>query len=448
MADKDVMKKVLLIGHEARAHWLAEAIARSEKLKSLVAYMKQGCNNPGIANLSSAVVFGDYSDAKSIVALARKAKVDYAVISGEEILSHGIVDALEAAGIGCVGPRKLAAKIETSKAWTRELIRTHGISGNPNYRIFWTMDVRGMSKFMDEVDEVVVKPDGLTGGGGVMVQGDHFESKGQVLEICRKILRSHSVVVLEEKQFGQEFTMQFFCDGVCTVDMPIVQDNKRLEVGDKGPNTGSMGATSFADHSLPFLNIRDLVEAKGIVNRTVLAIKEETGIPFKGVPYGGFMATDKGVKLIEFNARFGDPEAMVLELLQTDFLDICQAITTGTLHNLAVRFADKAMVCKYLVPKAYKRDKFQDSIGAKIEVGKIGRAKIHFASVDDRGDGIYTTTSRSIAVTGIGETLAKAERIAERGIGGIRGPLFYRPDIGTAKLIKQRVEHMKRLRGE
>ncbi len=442
-------RKVLLVGHEARACWIMSALARSGA--EVFAFMKQGTNHPQISSSAKEVDFGAYSNTFAITNFAKNCDVDFAIVSGEDPLFYGVADTLEKYDIPCVAPKRNPARIEWSKAWARELLRTYGIRGNPRYKIFWTLDKNEMQIFLDQIDEVVIKPDGLTGGSGVMVQGDHFQSRMQVFDICRKILRSGQPVILEEKQIGQEFTIQGFCDGNTVRVMPIVQDNKRLEVGDKGTNTGSMGAFSFANHSLPFIRDEDLAEAKGIIDLTVAAIHYETGIPFKGFLYGGFMVTPEGDKLIEFNARLGDPEAMVLDLLETDFVGICWSIILGTLLWRKIKFTPKAMVCKYLVPKAYKRNLPEGhpdlaSFNAKIEVGHIGSAKINYASVDSRPDGVYTTTSRTVAVTGVGDTLAEAEEIAETGCKNIYGPLFYRPDIGTAALIDSRVRLMRKLR--
>jgi len=445
-------KRVLLVGHEARASWILEALLKNGA--EVFVFMKRGTNNPKISLLVADAEFGDYSDTLSITAFAEKHQVDFAIISGEDPLFYGVADMLEKYDIPCVGPKMIPARIEWSKAWARELLRTYGIRGNPKYRIFWTLDKIGIQKFLDVVNQVVIKPDGLTGGAGVMVQGDHFQYKKEVIAICRKIFRSgQPAIILEEKQVGQEFTMQCFCDGESVIVMPIVQDNKRLEVGDKGPNTGSMGAFSFPDHSLPFLTDNDLYETKNIIGYAMMAIYHETGIKFRGFLYGGFMKTAVGLKLIEFNARLGDPEAMVLDLLESDFVDICWAIILGTLHGKEINFSPKAMVCKYLVPKAYKRclpEGHPDltSFNAAIQVGHTGGARLNYASVDSRPDGLYTTTSRTIAVTGTGDTLAEAEEIAETGCRNVKGPLVYRPDIGTQALIDSRVSQMRKLRGK
>ena len=189
----------------------------------------------------------------------------------------------------------------------------------------------GIAEFLDELAGIVLKPDGLTGGKGVLVQGDHFQTRAEALDRCREILKSHPGVTVEEKLEGEEFSLQCLCDGRTVVATPPVQDHKRRFADDRGPNTGGMGSYSCADHLLPFLDAADVAEGLEITRRVAEAIRLETGVPYKGIMYGGFMVTASGVKLIEYNARFGDPEAMnILPLLRTDFIDVCRAIIDGT----------------------------------------------------------------------------------------------------------------------
>ena len=175
---------------------------------------------------------------------------------------------------------------------------------------------------------------------------------------------------------GEEFSLQCFRDGQTVIATPPVQDHKRRFVDDKGPNTGGMGSYSDSNHLLPFLKAEDIAAGLAITRQVAEAILRETGEPYKGVMYGGFMATRDGVKLLEYNARFGDPEAMnILPLLKTDFVDLCRAIIDGTLDRLPVEFDHKATVCKYIVPRGYGLPKDHpdaQSTSAKIEVGDVG----------------------------------------------------------------------------
>jgi phosphoribosylamine--glycine ligase len=441
------MANVLLIGNGAREHAIAEAITRSRHNPKLFSYMKS--NNPAIASLSSSFRIGDYSDLEDINQFATENKIDFAVIGPEDPLNNGVVDSLQKIGIPSVGPSQRLAQLETSKSFTRNLLHKYAIPGNPRYRVFASMN--GVEEFINELDEVVVKPDGLTGGKGVMVQGDHFQTKAEALEHCRKILDEHSCVIVDEKLEGEEFSLQCLSDGKTVVATPPVQDHKRRFVDDKGPNTGGMGSYSSDDHSLPFMTSADVAEGLAITQQVAGAIYKETGEYYKGVMYGGFIITKNGVKLLEYNARFGDPEAMnTLPLLKTDFVDVCKAIIDGTLGTLPVEFEKRATVCKYIVPKGYGLPKDHPdakSTSGKIEVGNVKDAKLYYASVDKRDDGLYMTTSRAIGVVGIAENLEKAEQIAEQAISAVKGPVDHRPDIGTKPLVQRRIDHMKKIRG-
>lgn len=440
------MANVLLIGNGAREHAVAEAIVRSGRRPNLFSYMK--ANNPGIASLSQKTLLGSYSDLGAIVKFAVDCKIDFAVIGPEDPLNNGVADALAGAGVPSVGPKKSLARLETSKTFTRELLDKYGIPGNPAFRIFTSMD--GIDEFLRELGESVIKPDGLTGGKGVRVQGDHYQTMQEALEYCREVLSEHSQVIVEEKLDGEEFSLQCITDGRTVVATPPVQDHKRRFVDDKGPNTGGMGSYSCADHSLPFITSADVAEGLEITRKVAEAVYRETGELYKGVMYGGFLVSRQGIRLLEYNARFGDPEAMnIFPILQTDFLDICEAVVNGTLDKLDVSFEKKATVCKYIVPKGYGLPADHpdaSSTAAKIEIGDVGSARLYYSSVDQRPDGLYMSTSRAIGVVGIAPTIEEAERIAENAIGAVKGPVAHRPDIGTKPLLEKRVQHMKQIR--
>lgn len=437
---------VLLIGNGAREHALAEAIVRSRHQPRLYAFMKS--NNPGIAGLCQGYELGNYGDLETICTQAKAWAVDFAVVGPEDPLDKGVVDALKIAGIPAVGPTRNLSRLETSKSFTRDLVEKYGIPGNPRFRNFTAFD--GIEPFLDSLTGIVLKPDGLTGGKGVMVQGDHFASKAEAMALCDEILREHASLTVEEKIEGEEFSLQCLCDGHTVVATPPVQDHKRRFVEDKGPNTGGMGSYSDSNHLLPFLKAEDIADGLAITGQVAEAILKETGEPYKGVMYGGFMATRDGVKLLEYNARFGDPEAMnILPLLKTDFIDLCRAIIDGTLDRLPVEFDHKATVCKYIVPRGYglpQEHPDAQSTSAKIGVGSVGEARLYYSSVDKKADGLYMTTSRALGVVGIADTLAEAEKIAEAGVSAISGPVAHRPDIGTAALIDKRIQHMRRIR--
>jgi len=434
------MKKVLLVGNGAREHVIGETFRRSDA--QLFCYGK--ARNPGLVELAEDYHVGSLEDFAAVREYALKVKPDFVFIGPDDPIGGGMADALLEVGLHSVAPLKTVARLESSKGFTRELVNKYKIPGNPKYKVF--LEENGMKEFLEELGEhFVVKADGLTGGKGVKVSGDHLASHSEGLAYARECVKSAGRVVIEEKLVGQEFSLMSFADGRHTVEMPAVQDHKRAFEGDKGPNTGGMGSYSDSNHSLPFLKPSDIDEARVITHRVADALFRETGALFKGIMYGGFIATANGVRLIEYNARFGDPESMnVLPLLNTNFVHVCEAIISGDLDSLKVEFAKKATVCKYLVPEGYPDKAVK---GQKIEIGKIPpEVKMYYSSVAQTQEGLILSSSRAVAFVGIADSIMEAEKLAESACGQVKGPVFYRKDIGTAKLIAQRVAMMDSLR--
>ncbi|MCX6652496.1 MAG: phosphoribosylamine--glycine ligase, partial [Methanomassiliicoccales archaeon] len=218
--------------------------------------------------------------------------------------------------------------------------------------------------------------------------------------------------------------------------------------GDVGPNTGGMGSYSAEDHLLPFVERGEVESAVETMRRTVLALAKE-GCPYQGVLYGQFMLTSSGPKVIEFNARFGDPEAMnVLPLLESDFAEVCSSITSSSISPSKVRFARKATVCKYVVPEGYG---IEARAGLPIEVDEERIEKEHahlfYAAVSEENGRILTGTSRAVAVVGVEDSIEKAERACERALRFVKGEAIYvRHDIGRREIIEKKVERMQALR--
>jgi phosphoribosylamine--glycine ligase len=337
------------------------------------------------------------------------------------------------------------ARLESSKSFTRDLVAKYKIPGNPEFKVFY--DDHGLEDFIKKLGgDYVVKADGLMGGKGVKLSGEHLPDEKSGIAYARECLSSSGRVVVEEKLIGQEFSLMSFCDGVHTAEMPAAQDHKRAFDGDKGPNTGGMGSYSDTNHLLPFLTGNDVDDAREITQRVSAALEEETGVKFKGIMYGGFIVTAKGVRLIEYNARFGDPEVMnVLPILNTNFVHICEAVISGDLNNLPIKFERKATVCKYIVPEGYPDNPAK---GKTIEVGPVpAGVKMYYGSVDQTDTGLVLSSSRAIAYVGIADDLVTAEKLAENACANVKGPVFHRKDIGTAELIAKRVAMMKKLRG-
>jgi len=437
------MVKVLIIGHGAREHVIGETLVRNGA--NLYAFMSS--KNAGLEDLSQGrIKVHSEMDFKEIIDYCKLNSIDFVVVGPEAPLVVGIVDAIEKSGIPCIGPRIEAAQLEGSKIFTRRLLEKYKISSNIKSKEFDSMEnVDNYIKDLN-VENIVVKPDGLTGGKGVKVYGDHLFSKQDILDYCQTLVKQKSPFLIEEKIEGEEFTLQTFVDGKNVVGTPLVQDHKRAYENDTGPNTGGMGSYSMENHLMPFITQNDMDEALEDMKKVVAAVKAETGVEYKGFLYGGYMKTIKGIKLIEFNSRLGDPEAMnVLPILKTDFIDVCMGIINGNLKS-NIEFENKATVCKYLAPEGYPSSPKKDEL-VKIDKNKLEQigARCYYASVYRKGDDIYTTTSRAIGVVGIANDLESAEKIAEQGIGCISGKLFYRPDIGTSKLLKKRIDHMNSL---
>jgi phosphoribosylamine--glycine ligase len=434
---------ILIVGSGAREHAIAAALERSLQQPKLACF--SGARNPGIASVCFAYGIGSITAPAEVAAFAREQHATMAVIGPEAPLAAGVADALWAAKVPVVGPTQSLARIESSKGFARELLAKHKIPGNPFFQRFSSFD--GLEEvFARYANRHVIKDDGLAGGKGVKVCGDHLLSLEDSFKYCRELVSRGHPFVVEEKVEGEEFSLMSFCDGKTLRHMPAVQDHKRAYEGDKGPNTGGMGTYTDADHKLPFLEDADIVAAQEINQRVAAALAEECGAPYQGILYGGFMATKDGVKLIEYNARFGDPESLnLLPLLETDYVEICRAIVDTTLADCGVSFAPMASVCKYVVPDGYPDNPRKGDallLPAKLPEG----VTMYLSAVDMKDEQLIATGSRTVAVVGTAATIAGAEAACERIVRQIPGPFFHRADIGTAPSIARRVEHMKAVR--
>jgi phosphoribosylamine--glycine ligase len=426
---------VLLVGGGGREHAIARSLADSEA--SL--YACAGNRNPGIARLADGFETLEETNPTAVRSYAEEVDATLAVVGPEAPLEAGVADALDDAGVYAFGPQQDEARIETDKAFQRRFMRQHDIPGCPDFETF--DDREAACEYIDSYEgDLVVKPAGLTGGKGVRVVGDQVTEK-EAKEYIRE--SDYDRIVLEERLIGEEFTVQaFVANGQLRVT-PAVQDHKRAYEGDEGPNTGGMGSYSDAALELPFMSEKEYMEAVDVLRETVNALDG-----YKGVLYGQFMLTTEGVNVVEFNARFGDPEAMnTLPVMGTDLLDVLVAAREGeSLPKL--RFSREATVCKYAVPDGYPTD---PAGGTRIDIDEesAGDALLYYASVEERGDGVYTTTSRSFAVVGVAESITTAEETAEEAIAAAGGSgLRVRHDIGKPELVQQRIDHMAELRGE
>ncbi len=442
------MNKVLLIGSGGREHAIAKAL--KEGGAKIYTVMKH--KNPGIAKLSKDYIVGDHNSVTFVKNLdwVKFKKVDFAFIGPEDPLIRGMADMLEEKGIPVVGPRKNAAIIEGSKEFMRDLMKKHGIEGIVDYYVF--NDARKVEEFLKEYDKpFVIKPVGVTGGKGVQVMGDHFKTKEEGIKYAKKVIEEkiggEGKVIIEEKLEGEEFTLQVFTDGRNIKGMPLVQDFKRAYEGDLGPNTGGMGSYSMENHLLPFMDEKDYAKALKILEDIIAAMRRE-GREYRGIMYGQFMLTAEGPKIIEINCRFGDPEALnILPIMDGNLVDISWDIIEGKLNKRDVRFANLATVVKYVVPQGYGSNPLKGE-EVKVNEKRIEKegALLYYASVDMTDGKIYTTTSRSLAVVGVGDNLYKAEKIAERALKHVSGKIYMRHDIAKKKMIERKIDRMKDLK--
>lgn len=435
------MTKALLIGKDGRTDCIAEAL----QVGGAELHILSEIRNPGFLQRAKSFELARTDDVRAVVAYARQVRPDVVVVGPEEPLAAGVVDAIQQElGTPCFGPTKRLARLESSKSFTRDLLAKYSIPGRVEYRVFETP--LGLEDYALSLGEFVVKPDGLTGGKGVRVFGDHFVTPDEGISYALELLREGGgPVVIEERLDGEEFSLQSFCDGERMVDMPPVQDHKRALEDDQGPNTGGMGTYSCADHLLPFLSQAEVREAQQINARVARALMTETGEPYRGVLYGGFMVTANGVKLIEYNARFGDPEAMnVIPLIKGNFLDVCMQVATGTLRAGSVSFRPLASVCKYVVPQGYPTHRVR---GVPLEIpAPSDDWRMYYAAVQLEADRVMLTGSRALCFVATGSTVEEASLKAERGAAAVGGPVYHRRDIGTSALLAKRVEHMNKIR--
>ncbi len=416
--------KVLVVGSGGREHAICWKLKQSPKVTGL--FCAPG--NGGIAQLAQCVDV-KATDVDGMVKWAKENAMDFVVVAPDDPLALGMVDALEEAGIPAFGPRANAAVIEASKAFSKELMKKYHIP-TARYETFTQLD-----KALDYIGEqgapIVVKADGLALGKGVVVAATVDEAKTAAREMMedKKFGQSGSTVVIEECMTGPEVTVLAFADGEHVYPMPASQDHKRAYDGNRGPNTGGMGAISPPPQYTPEIAQRCVDE---IFLPTIAALKAE-GRPFQGVLYFGLMLTPDGPKVVEYNARFGDPECQaVLSLLDSDLMDIFTACREGTLDQLDLRWKDSAACCLVLASGGYPLDYRKGfPISGLEEAGKS--AMVFHAGTAEKDGQIVTSGGRVLGVTALGDTLEQAIDNAYAAAKPISfTDMHFRTDIGRA----------------
>ena len=415
---------VMIVGGGGREHAIAERLARSPRIGKLCALPGNG----GIAALAECIPI-PATDLDALVAFARERAVDFAVVAPDDPLVMGLVDRLEAAGVRCFGPDARAAAIEGSKAYAKDLMRRYGIP-TARYEVFDDAD-RALEYAASAGGPVVVKADGLARGKGVVVAEDANQAVAAVAAIMKERIfgASGDRVLIEERLSGPEVSVLAFTDGRTIVPMVSSMDHKRAFDGDRGPNTGGMGAVAPNPHYTPELAALCMEQ---ILRPTVDALRSE-GRPFRGCLYFGLMLTADGPKVIEYNCRFGDPEAQaVLPLLESDLFEIMLAVREERLAEVEVHFSRGASCCVVMASEGYP-GKVREGMEIHIDSGLPPDTVVYHSGTRRDGETLRTAGGRVLSVTAVAPTAGEARSRAYAGVGLIHfeGARF-RHDIGTA----------------
>jgi phosphoribosylamine--glycine ligase len=427
------MMKILVIGGGGREHALVWKLAQSPRAKAL--YCAPG--NGGIARMATCLPIA-VDDVEGLLAAVEREGIDLTMVGPEAALAVGVVDRFRAAGRRIVGPTRHAAQLETSKAFAKTFMQRHGI---PTAK---AVTVKSLAEALAVLDlhpmPVVIKADGLAAGKGVVVTRDRDEARDAVREMMERHTfgTAGDVVLIEECLEGMEATCMAFCDGRAFVMMPAAQDHKRAEDGDRGPNTGGMGAYA----PTPFVTDAMMTSVRDEIIGRALAGMAADGHPYTGILYAGLMLTASGLKTLEFNCRFGDPETqVVLPLLESDLVDVFEAIVAGRLADTTVRWRDGAAVCVVMTakgyPGAYQRGQTisgLETLEAATGTARTPAVVFHAGTARD-GERFVTSGGRVLGVTGVAETLAAARDRAYAAVGAVAFPgAAYRLDIAFRAL--------------
>ncbi|MEY4323427.1 MAG: hypothetical protein RL410_1208 [Actinomycetota bacterium] len=411
--------KVLVIGSGAREHALVRSLLRDPSVTQVVC----APGNAGIAEEVHTVQL-DVKNAAEITSLAQELSVELVVIGPEVPLAHGAADAVTAAGIACFGPLRSAAMIEASKSFAKEIMINAGV---PTAASHTCATIKEVAAAIDEFGApYVIKDDGLAAGKGVVVTSSRDEALAHAQECLTKV---DGKVVVEEFLDGPEVSLFLVSDGKHVVPLAPAQDFKRAYADDKGPNTGGMGAYS----PLPWIDESLVAEVVETVGQPVVDYMNSIGNPFSGLLYAGLALTKRGVRVIEFNARFGDPETqVVLARLQTPLSDVLYAAATGSLNRLpALKWSDDAAVTVVIASENYPEAPVTgDRIEGLAEADAVDGVDVFHAGTAKVDGHIVTAGGRILSVTAVGVDLAQARARAYEAISKItfRGSHF-RTDI-------------------
>jgi phosphoribosylamine--glycine ligase len=456
---------ILVVSYGARAASMIDKFSRSQIYKPEF-FIADKQRNPFNAKIAKKhVIIPDLNiNAISDFAKIHKNEIDFGIVGPEGPIVDGVRDLVEReSGIPVICPTKEFA-LEGSKVAQRELIERCYPEANPRFKVFDKKDYDSIDDVRKDVyswldlfdNQVAVKPDRPATGKGVGVWGDHFRTREELFEHFLSIY-NQGPVIIEEKIDGEEFSLQFFCDGRNLVEMPAVRDYKRAFDNDKGPNTGGMGSYKDVGETLPFMNKEDWEEGLDITNRIFRELKGKErnnglwGIPF----YMAFTVTRDGLKVFEINSRGGMPETQnLMPIMKNDFVDVCFKIIDGNLTK--IDFENQATVVIYKVPPTYGGKEKEFSEDMKVDLNgaynlekKYGdKIRTYPCSMELKGNETFALKSRTVCVVGIGDDIPTARKISIEGIEAIKGAsLWYRKDIGSEEHIRKSIEHVRKLRG-
>lgn len=410
--------KILIIGSGGREYAIAQKLRDEDKNHSLC-YIGNS-ENAGLNDIVVNKYIGNILDKNMILQKANEWNIEFTVIGPETPLQIGLVDFLEENGKKCFGPKKLSAQIETSKTFARKFMGDLKMNEfTPDFIFLSEKENRDLNDLLTFITthegNFVIKPDGPCGGKGVKVSGDHFNTIEEGIEYVNEI---DVAIVVEEKLIGEEFSFMTFTDGkTCKHTLPI-KDYKRAFENDQGPNTGSMGCVSGANGKLWFLDDHDIRVAKNINERIISEMHLQNNEYFQGILYGSFIKTDKGIKVIEFNARFGDPECVnLLALMKSDLLELMLNCSNQTLHEFEenIVFSNDACVFKYLVPNGYPDAPIK---GHVININNMdGDIDLIFANISKNENNEYIELgSRTIGVLRLANSIQSAAELVNNDV--------------------------------
>lgn len=445
------MDRFLVVGSAGR-----EAAFASKLATDAIVYAVMDHENPMIIEASESTggawTIGNTRSPTEVTKFAQNHAIDYAFVSSDEPLAAGVIDDLLAAGIKAVGATKDAARIEWDKIWATALVNRICPEIVPLHRIVRSIDELHESiAWFEESDlEVVVKPQGLTGGKGVKVMGPHLKTYADCHNYASSLLRdAHGEgVLLVERLDGIEFTIMGLTDGTHLVISPASYDYPYRFEGDTGPGTGGMGCFTGPAKELPFMTSDELAVCWRAMD-AVLREMRQTGLRFTGVLNGGFFLTNQGLRFMEFNGRFGDPEVLnILQVLRTPFSDVVRMMWHQTLAEDAVSFVKQASVVKYLVGPEYPAAGRRIPFSLNAERASELRASTWTASCTKNGDSLISLgRSRAAAVGAMADTISKASDIVEDVIAASEtGDLQHRRDVGTKHELDKLTNRAKTMR--